>query len=388
MEKNEYEYPHGEEFPSPGEESGAPPGRAEYQEPDGSAEFPGSEHEDFVQPHPDREFTPPGKGGTAVSLKNRKRRRLRKILFSAAALALTVLLFRQTGSLHTVRDKEEGPRDSTAEPAETGELTENLSPKENVSPAGTLAAEPSPSAEAPVYEPAIRVNFFAFSSEHHALIEMEHTDFTRSVTLVLHDRTLDEAVWSGELSAEEIVSGVYEMPAVDPSEYYLNHWDEFEASGKWPEFELILEAVYEDENGTEQTVSLRRGAVEETGYGFTYWRDDETPSAFFTVYPGCFVVSPWEETESVQYFVDDPDAVTGPDIVSVSLSSGGNSITMENVQITDEISEFTGEVTKVLVIPRPDWMPAEGTVHVTITWWLNSVKKCWTKEMDYAYPAY
>lgn len=388
MEMNEYEYPRGEEFPSPGEESGAPPDRAEYQEPDGSAEYPGSEQVDHAPLHPDREFTPPGRGGAAIPLENRKHRRIRKMLFGAAALVLTVLLFQQAGFLHMGRDKEKGPRISTAEPAETGERTENLSPKETLPPAETPAAEPSPASEALVYEPVIRVNFFSFSSEHHALIEMEHTDFTRSVTLVLHDRTLDEAVWSGELTAEEIASGTYEMPGVDPSEYYLDHWDEFEASGKWPEFELILEAVYKDEDGTEQTVSLRRGAVEETGYGFTYWRDDETPSAFFTVYPGCFVVSPWEETETVMYIIDDPDAVTGPDIVSVSLSSGGKSITMENVQITDEISEFTGEVTKVLVIPRPDWMPPEGTVHVTITWWLNSVKKCWTKEMDYAYPAY
>ena len=38
------------------------------------------------------------------------------------------------------------------------------------------------------------------------------------------------------------------------------------------------------------------------------------------------------------------------------------------------------------MLRRPDWMPEEGTIHVTIRQYLASTGELWVRDVDFSYP--
>ena len=57
----------------------------------------------------------------------------------------------------------------------------------------------------------------------------------------------------------------------------------------------------------------------------------------------------------------------------------------DTVQIGDTVYTDVVIRTKRLVIPRPDWIPPAGTVHVVLTQKLASSGEIYTNEYDYTY---
>ena len=132
------------------------------------------------------------------------------------------------------------------------------------------------------------------------------------------------------------------------------------------------------------------------GIGLNYMRPDYNWSEY--VPPDSFYVSPWEETEEINYVINDPDAVNDPLTFSVDISCNGRHAAPEEYETVVEKNEYTlvdreagtetpmVSYTKELVLRRPDWMPEEGTIHVHIVQFLASTGEKWVRDYDYEYP--
>ena len=92
------EYPVPEENSFTPDEFAQPRAETEFRLPDSGAEDAAPPGTDYENPDPAQEFTPPGSGGTAApGRRTKKKRRLRKLVYAAAGVVLTGLLFSNTG---------------------------------------------------------------------------------------------------------------------------------------------------------------------------------------------------------------------------------------------------------------------------------------------------
>lgn len=348
------------------------------------------------------EEAPPGPEYTPEGLTQpeepaaKKRHRLRFLLYAAAALVYLGLLFRPGGAA-----RESAPVTPPAPPAATA------APEPSAEP----TAEPTPTVEPmpePVgNEPAIRMEFFAFSHEHHGRVYLSHTDAVHSVEIQVRDQVLDLTAYDYFLDEEEIAAGCFELPVVSTGDLYMDHMEEYEAAGTpipgsdyiaaaWPQFELVVTAWYESEDGSgEDMLTLTTEAEFELGVGMSYWKydwDEQIPQYSFRIIP-------WEELEDLSYVINDPNAVTDPTVISVDISYNGRHAAPEEYETVLYREEYsipnseTGEYvptvgyTKELLLRRPDWMPEQGTVHVVLVQRLASTGELWTREYDYDYGA-
>ena len=358
----------------------------------------------------DLEFTPPGRsGGDIPPEPSRRRRRIRRLLYAAAAVVITGLLFGGKAA----------PSSPVFAPAETPAVTLLPAPPEETaalplpsagmgSPdaeptaeaAPTPDAEPEPTAE-PTPEPidktpVIDAVFFQFSHEHHARLALDNTDALHSVRVTVRDKTLGTQVYEHYLSHDETAAGVFELPMLSTGDVYMANMDAYDAVNGWPEFEMTVDAWYENEAGDgEDTLTMTLAPEFELGFGFNYMRPDFDWDE--AVPPDSFYVTPWEETDQIRYVVNDPDAVTNPLTVSVDVSVDGQHAAADDFETVLKKDEYTivhadgteephvGH-TAVFLLRRPDWIPAEGTVHVTIVQYLASTGEQWVREFDFEYP--
>ena len=343
------------------------------------------------------EITPPGPEDTPEGLPQpeaapaKRRRRLRFLLYAAAALVYLGLLFKPGGTPRPAPSAEPIPPVATAAPEPSAEPTPESSPE----PTGPLTNVPK-----------IRVEFFSFSHAHYGRVYMDNTKALHSVEVLVRDKTLDLVAYDYYLTEEEIAFGWFELPMVSTGDLYMEHMSEYEAAGvpipgtdfispAWPEFEMTVKAWYEADDGSGEamlTQTLEPGF--EMGIGVSYWPydwDEQRPQ-------NCFLVIPWAETDQISYVINDPDAVTNPTIFSVDISYNGRHAAPEEYETLlyreeyDLFDHDTGEYiptvgyTKQLMLRRPDWMPEQGTVHIVIVQKLATTGETWTNEYDLPYP--
>ena len=368
-----------EEFPQPQPET-------EYRLPDSGAEDsspPGTDHDN---PDPALEFSPPGSGRADSAAPEGRKRRIRRLLYGAAALVLLGLLFgaRAVSPAVPVSAPTSEP---TAAPVFTS--SSDISPLPTVEP----TAEPTPEIVSKV--PSIEPAFYCFSHEHHGQIKMSNTGALHSVYVSVRETVLDQPVWEHTFEEDEMKNGLFLLPTLSTGDYYMEHMKELDAVGGWPKFEMSVKVWYENEAGDgEDTLEMTLPAQEELGIGISYWAydwDEELPA-------DSFIFKPWEETEDITYVFNDPAAVTDPTVISVDVVFDGRRAAPEEYEVIldkDEYSRLdseTGEyiptvgITKTLVLRRPDWMAKSGTLHVTIVQRIAATDQLWTREFDYDYP--
>ena len=385
MAEREFEFPAREEhLPAP-VEFPQPPSATEYRPPDAAAEYSAPPGSDYVNPPEDAEFTPPGGGRAEGPAQTGRKRRLRPLLYGAAALVLLVLLFGRTPQL-------------APSPAVTPSVTD-AGP--GGQPASTPAPTPEPAAD-PTPEPLgreslIETDFFCFSHEHHARIRLSNTAALHAVHVSVRETELDLPVYEHELSEAEIAEGAFELPVLSTGDVYMENMDAYDSANAWPAFEMTVEARFENEAGDgEDTLTLLVEPAFEMGLGMSYMRPDYTWSEYIP--PDSFYFSPWEETTDIRYVINDPDAVRDPLSFSVDLSWKGRHASPEEYEEVVEKNEYiyvdreagtetpVVSYTKHLVLRRPDWLPEEGTLHVHIVQYLASTGEKWVRDYDFTYP--
>ena len=366
-----------EPLPSPGAETGEPAAENEFHEP-----------QEYM------EFTPPG---SLPEQEPRRKRRRRKLYYAAAAVLILVLTGRPY--ISAVSEQiEESPQEtpSVQQPAETG------SPAEET-PVIPEETKPEETPEVSLKkEPELEVHFWMFSHEHHGTIRMSNTSATHSVRATVRETTLDQIVWEKTLDEDEIRSGLFEIPELSTGDFYEDHMSELNALNAWPEFELTVTVRYESEDGTgEEEKEIVCEAAYESGYGFSYWDpgmtwNEQIPPDSFVITPWDEIY-PWDEPKEIRYVLNDPDAVEDPDTICFDVSYNGRHVTSDECfEIIEEEKYDTVQIggtvytdvviqTKRLVIPRPDWIPPSGTVHVVLTQLLTSTGELYSREFDYSY---
>ena len=388
MTRREDEFPVREEHPLVPDEFPQPLPETEFRLPDSRAEDSAPPGTDYRNPDPDKEFTPPGRGGGETAAPSSRKRRIRRLLYGAAALVLLGLLFSKPG-------KTVPAPVVTAAPSASQAPVPEPSIEPTPEPAPTSAPEPAP--EPLGKEPVIDVDFFYFSHEHHTFVHLSNTDALHSVRVTVREKTLDKQVYEHYLDEDEIASGLFEAPMLSTGDFYMDNREALDAVNAWPKFELTLDAWYENEAGDgEDTLTLTREPDFELGIGLSYMRPESNWSEYIP--PDSFYVIPWEETEEINYVINDPDAVNDPLTFSVDLSWNGRHAAPEEYEVVTEKDEYTlvdreagtetpmVSYTKELVLRRPDWMPEEGTIHVHIVQLLASTGEKWVRDYDYDYP--
>ena len=391
MAFREDEFPVREERSPVPEEFPQPLPQTEFRLPDDRAEDSAPPGTDYRNPDEVMEFTPPGSGREEEPSSPFRKRRIRRLLYGAAAQVLLGLLYgNSSGSM--VPSAAVMPTVKPVPGFEPGQVYTSSSDI----PLPTPEPTPEPTAEPLGREPVIDTDFFYFSHEHHARVRLSNTDALHSVLVEVRETTLDKSVYEHYLSEEEIAKGSFELPLLSTGDYYMDNMAAFE-SGGWPEFEMTVKAWYENEAGDgEDTLTLVVEPDFEMGIGVSYmnpesiWSEDIPPDSFY--------VTPWEDTEDINYVINDPDSVKDPLTFSVDFSCNGRHAAPEEYEEIVEKSEYTYidreagtetpmvSYTKKLVLRRPDWMPEEGTLHVHIVQYLASTGELWVRDYDYEYP--
>ena len=388
MVRQDDEFPVREEFSPAPEEFPQPQPETEYLLPDSGAEDAAPPGTDHANPDPALEFSPPGRGRAETAAAAERKRRIRRLLYGAAALVLLGLLYSARSPAHSTIPAQ-GPytsaSDVTAPPS--------AAPTSEPTPVPT----PEPTSEIVSKVPVIEPAFFCFSHEHHGQIKLSNTDALHSVYVSVRETLLDQPVWEHYLEEDEMKNGLFVLPELSTGDYYMEHMQELDAVGGWPKFEMSVKAWYENEAGDgEDTMEMTLSAQEELGIGISYWGptytwDEELP-------PDSFIFKPWEETEDVSYVFNDPAAVKDPTIISIDVVCNGRHAAPEEYEVVLDKDEYsildpeTGEyiptvgITKTLILRRPDWMGESGTLHVTIVQRIAATDQLWTREFDYDYP--
>ena len=395
MARLDEEFPVREEYPLVPEEFPQPLPETEYRLPDSRAEDSAPPGTDHANPDPALEFTPPGSGRAEAAAPAGRKRRIRRLLYGAAALVLLGLLFGGRRASFSPALPAPTIRPAPSAPAPTQQLTPAPSAEPTMSSAPEPTTEPTPEivSKVPVIEPC----FYAFSHEHHGRILMSNTGSLHSVYVAVRETSLDELVWERYLEEDEIASGRFDLPELSTGDFYMDHMEELEAAGGWPEYEMTVRAWYENEAGDgEDTLEYTLPAEFELGIGVSYWGPDYTWDEELP--PDSFIIKPWEEIEDVTYVINDPDAVTDPTVFSVDILYNGRHAAPEEYEIVLDKDEYsildseTGEytptvgITKTLILRRPDWLPERGTIHVTIVQRIATTNELRTLDYDLDYP--
>lgn len=313
----------------------------------------------------------------------------KRLLYSAAALVM--LSSALSGSPTAERPPVPLPPAASSAPA----ATPAPAPEPSAAPEATPEPTPEPTPVSKV--PVIRTDFFYFSHDHYARVYLENTDALHSLQVTVREKVLDKQVYDNFFSEDEIASGRIELPMLSTGDVYMENMSAYDAANGWPEFEMTVNAWYENEAGDgEDMLTLTVEPNFELGVGVSYI----SPSWDWYDTPDSFVITPWEETDEIRYVIDDPSAVKDPLTFSVDISCNGRHAKPEEYEEHIRTDEYdirnseTGELTshigytKELVLRRPDWMPEEGTIHITIHQYLASTGEIWVREIDLDYPTH
>ena len=217
------------------------------------------------------------------------------------------------------------------------------------------------------------------------------------VTAEIREPILGLTVAEYELTADEIASGEFMIPATDAGDVYMAHMAEYDAAEAFPEeLELHVTVRYESADG-EKTLEYTAMDTPEQGWGMRYWPEDEPETDWS--YPGYFRFSTYESSTPVSLVVDEPDRVmttAEKTVLSVSLSINGRRILPEECEIREVMEDIFADFREPdeeprysyyarLLLKRPDWADEHGTVHVTVTQQLSGDGSIWISERDLDY---
>lgn len=345
-----------EELPPPGEEITPPP-------------------EEFPPPRAQEE-EPQGK-------------RRRRLLRALAAGALLLLLL--------------GPRLKPALPAPepVPSPAPSALPAPTPEPAPSPEPSPVPSPEPTPESTELRCElvFFSFSALHQGSVRLVNAGSVVSATAEIWEKNLDTLEWSGELTAEDIAAGSWELPAFDDSDTYFRHMDTYQAGNGMPELELRVTLTLEGEQGPETLLFTAEPSYEQ-GWGVRYWPEDYAP--FWDgeeYYPGCFALMSYEaEGAPPEIRMGSEEDARESGAICVSLALDGKPVSDRDCRVLtreepvyryDEKGELvpSGRVYyyTTLVIPRPADAPASGRAVFTVWQRLHGYDLVWrsTRELDY-----
>ena len=339
--------------------------------------------EEFPSPAPEA-FPPPEEfeARSAAEESSAKRRKRLLALAAAALLLLTGPLARR-GQQAAIPGGPEGPGGET--PAVSA------APEPTAAPTPEPTPEPSPSPEpTPEPDPACEILFYNFSSTSYARLLFTRPEAFRSVELELREPILDLPAASFSFGPEDLAEGVLELPGVEVGELYWEHREEYEARNSFPE-ELNMHAVlvYEKDG---QPVTEERDLLSspEQGWSLRYWPSSTEESDW--AFPGCFVFSTYESYTPLTLVLDRPEEVRAGTI-SVSFSLDGRAIEADLVRCETWREAYTIGGMAVsdpfyfarLVLPRPDWAPESGILHVEVTQYLEGYRQILVIQRDLAY---
>ena len=358
-----------EEFP--------PPGRArEFSAPD-----PRGEHS---PPSPEQEFSPPGSGGRNDEDPARRKRRLRRALYAAAALVLLMGSYfgRRTAPTAVpaaVPAATPVPAAATAAPSvPPAAATAAPTPR----PTETPTPEPTPA------EPGCEIVFFDFSSAHYGSLRLICPERIEAVRAELREVNLDTEEWSAELTPEEIAAGYYELPEFDSAETFFRHLAAYQAGNTEPELELRVAVTV---SGDEEKLTYAVRPSYEQGWSVRYWPEDYKPLwEGQEYYSGCFAVMSYEAHGAPPVMgmggYEDAEENGG---IRIALELDGAAVPGETARIITREEPVEGSdgafYYTAVVIPLPAWAPAAGTAHFTVCQRLTGFDTVWVTEQELAY---
>ena len=190
--------------------------------------------------------------------------------------------------------------------------------------------------------PEAQIVFYRTSEVYHGQVRFTVPALLETVVVRMWDRGLEEEIWSHDLTQEELSRGEYAFSDYDlfSGDYVEKHLDQLR-EGYEPD--PVLEVIYtfRAETGTE-TVTEQAEPAYEPWISARYDLQDPSEDflAYFmeqTTYPDCFVVR--------------IEALPGDDC-----------------RLETETFEYEGTTfyTYLLIVPRPEDFPAEGTAQITI----------------------
>ena len=192
------------------------------------------------------------------------------------------------------------------------------------------------------------------------------------------DRGLEEEIWSHDLTPEELSRGEYAFSDYDlfSGDYVEKHLDQLR-EGYEPDPVLEVTCTFRTETGTEtgtETVTERAEPAYEPWISVRYDLKDPSEDflAYFmeqTTYPDCFVVRV-EDTPYGNLYVAYGAAEDLPaGGVAVTVTVDGQTLPGDDCRLETETFAYKGTTfyTYLLIVPRPESLPAEGKAQVIVT---------------------
>lgn len=261
----------------------------------------------------------------------------------------------------------------------------DATPEPAATPQPTDAPKPTPNPE-----PDAMAIYYFTSSVGHAyvtLIDPEHRIV--SAHAQIYEESVQDYVLDYELTESDIAMGIVDFGAIELSEFYMKHWDEFTAMGDdfWLHPSLDVTVTYRNPDGSETTITRSCEPASEAWISIRYDDADNLPDD--GIYPGCFVVEAYKPGDEA------PTLLVANDVDAIE--NGGASITItingrvlpssycRYVLVTEGEGEEWEFVTPYLIMELPPDFPAHGTAHVQITQTLENFRFTMMREYDLEY---
>ena len=270
-------------------------------------------------------------------------------------------------------------------PAETPAAT----PVPTATTAPTATPEPTPK-PTPYETPGVEVIFFRQSQVYTGFVWVSKKEEAISAELKVYDPDIEQAAIEHTFTPEELASGFYKITDYEPYDFYFEHSDEYNRLDREPELVMQVTAVYRTEAG-EETLTGSCEAQEEIWVDFDFDSEEDRTileMLYGTVYPDCFVIRVLGvPIEDLQLLLNADESELEPGGISVSISVDGVTLTGEDSTLSKEKYMYGGQILYdyVLLIPRPDTIPAHGTAHYSILQRLIHFNSYQTKERDKDY---
>lgn len=242
-------------------------------------------------------------------------------------------------------------------------------------------------------EPGCEITAFNFWSEMHAGILFSNMADVTKVTLEVWDPVMDYMDSSTDITEEAVRDLRYDVKPFTTDGIYEANQDYYGQPGvDFPmtvEFRVIIE--YSTESGT-RSATWSATTSAETGFYVKYLADAD--AALDPDHAGKLVIvtdSTPEVPEST-VFLDQPDQVTGPGIISISAEINGEKVPAEDFQIDyyDYDAMFGGSDVTVhirqaeVLLERPESMPEgeDSVVTMYVTHYLTSIGGAYTSRLE------
>ncbi len=282
----------------------------------------------------------------------------------------------------------EAPAFYLTTPEPTPEPTEEPTPEPTAAPTATSQPTPEPT-------PGVEVVYYRTSEVYHGSVTLTRPETFSAVTVRMRDPALDETIWEHALTPGELQSGGYAFADYDlyAEDYVQNHLEQLR-NGYEPD--PILEVVYTFESGnTAVSDAVQAEAAYELWVSVRYDLPDASEDflAYFleqTTYPDSFVLriddTPYSGLR-VRYGAPDPDEPPQKGDVWVTLSYDGQMLSGDGATLVTDPFTYDGHTFcgYALVIPRPENLPAHGTVQYRIVRQLLHYDSAAVKEGEIAY---